>query len=89
MSPKMHRRDIPRQELIGLKVKVVDASNQDLIGLQGIIVNETKNTLVIEHEKKAKTVLKKQVTLQVKMDEHLVRIDGKMLLGRSEDRVKK
>jgi len=89
MSLKMHRRDIPRRELIGLEVKVVDASNKDLIGIHGIMVNETKNTLVIEHENKTKTVFKDQVTLQVKMDGNTVRIDGKMLLGRSEDRVKK
>ena len=85
----MRRRDIPRCELIGLEVKVVDAGNKDLIGLQGIIINETKNTFVIEHENKARIVFKEQVTLEIKMDGNIVRIDGKMLLGRSEDRVKK
>lgn len=89
MSLKMRRRDIPRCELIGLEMKVVDAGNKDLIGIQGIIVNETKNTFVIEHENKTRIVFKEQVTLEIKMDGNIVRIDGKMLLGRSEDRVKK
>ncbi len=85
----MHRRDIPRHELIGLEVRIVDATNKDLKDIKGVIVDETKNTLTIEHENKRKTVLKEQVTLEVKMDSNIVRIDGKMLLGRSEDRVKK
>ncbi len=85
----MHRRDIPRQELIGLEVKVIDAANKGLKGIRGVIVDETKNTLVIEHEQKTKTVLKEQVTIEIKMGENLIHIDGKTLLGRSEDRVKK
>ncbi len=89
MLHKMHSRDIPRQKLIGLEIEVVDAANKALKGIKGIIVDETKNTLTIEHENKIKIVLKEQVTLNIKMGGHIVRIDGKMLLGRAEDRIKK
>jgi ribonuclease P protein subunit POP4 len=85
----MHRRDMPRQELIGLESEVVDATNEALKGIKGIIVDETKNTLTIEQENKRKIVLKEQVTLDIKVDGRTVRIDGKMLLGRPGDRIKK
>lgn len=83
------RKEIPRHEFIGLEVEVVDAANKDLKGIKGIIVDETKNTLVIEQDNKTKVLLKEHVTLNVKMDGNIVRIDGKVLLGRPEDRVKK
>ena len=89
MLRKMHKRDMPRRELIGLEVEVVDATNKSLKGIKGVIIGETKNTLVIEHENTSKTVLKEQVTLDIRMDGNIVRMDGKMLLGRSEERVKK
>ena len=85
----MRLRDIPKQEFIGLEVEIADATNKDMKGIKGKIIDETKNTFVIEHNNKTKVVLKEQVTLNVKMDGHIVRIDGKTLLGRSEDRVKK
>ena len=85
----MHKRDIPRRELIGLEAEVADATNGSQKGIKGIIVDETKKTLIIEQEKTKKTLLKNQITLKIKMDGILVRIDGKALLGRSEDRVKK
>ena len=89
MLRKMHKRDMPRRELIGLEVEVADATNKSLKGIKGVIIDETKNTLVIEQEKTSKTVLKEQVTLNIMMDGENVRMDGKMLLGRSEERVKK
>ena len=85
----MQRKDVLAKELIGLEAEVADATNKDVCGIKGTIVDETKHTLVIEHENKMKTLLKEQVTLNIKMGGHIVRIDGKMLLGRPEDRVKK
>jgi len=39
---------LPRHELAGLHVRVVDASNPDLVGVAGRVVRETANTLVVE-----------------------------------------
>lgn len=85
----MRIRDILKQELIGLEVEVVSATNKDLEGIKGTIVGETKNTLIIERDKKIKKILKEQCALSVKLDKKDVQVDGKLLLGRSEDRVKK
>lgn len=85
----MRQREIPRQELIGLEAEVVNATNKQLKGIKGVIVDETKNTIVLEQGGKTKVVLKEQIVLTIKSDGRLVRIDGKMLLGRPEDRIKK
>jgi ribonuclease P protein subunit POP4 len=39
---------LPRHELIGLPVRVVDAANPDLVGIAGRVVRETAGTLVVE-----------------------------------------
>jgi len=39
---------LPRHELVGLPVRVVDAANPDLVGIAGRVVSETASTLVVE-----------------------------------------
>ena len=39
-----------RHELTGLPVRVVAADNDDLVGIEGHVVSETTNTLVIDDE---------------------------------------
>ena len=41
---------LPRHELNGLRVRVVDAPNSDLIGISGRVVVETTNTLSVESD---------------------------------------
>lgn len=48
--------NIGQHELIGLDVEVVAASDGSLIGIQGTIVDETKNTFLL----KKKTMLGKR-----------------------------
>ena len=45
MAVTMH--NILRHELIGLKIRITKSENNTLIGLEGKIVNETKNTLTL------------------------------------------
>ena len=52
-------------DLIGKEIKVVDAKNKTLVGISGVVVDETKNTLVVETSKGRKTLLKEQVTVEV------------------------
>jgi RNase P/RNase MRP subunit p29 len=39
---------LPRHELNGLTVEVVDAANPDLVGIAGRVVSETERTLCVE-----------------------------------------
>ncbi len=81
--------NIIRHEWIGLCVEVVDAQNIDLIGIQGEIVDETKNLFVIETNKGEKKILKKGVKFKIEVDNQKLIIDGDVLVGKSEDRIKK
>jgi len=83
----MLKRDLLRHEFIGLDVEVIKAKNQSLIGIQGKIIDETKNTFTIKG-KTTKKILKAQVTLLIKMKQPMI-IEGTSLLNRSEDRLKK
>lgn len=81
--------DIARSELIGLEAEVTDAKNRSLIGLKGLIVDETKSTISIETKDGIKRVIKSQVMLTIMFEGRAFQIDGKILVGRPEDRLKK
>ena len=78
-----------RHEFIGLDVVVVDANNKNLVGIKGEIVDETKNTFVIETVHGEKKVLKKGTSFQVRLEKQEIIIKGDILVGRPEDRIKK
>ena len=85
----MNLKDFLRHELIGLKMEVINSKNKNLIGIKGVIVDETKNTLKIEQDDKIRTLLKDQVVLKIYKDNHEIKVDGTVLVGRPEDRLKK
>lgn len=86
---KIQPADIVRSELIGLEVEIIDSKNKSLIGLKGLIIDETKNMLSIEKDGVVKSVIKSQVTLKISFEGQTFQIDGKVLVGRPEDRLKK
>jgi len=81
--------NITRHELIGLSMQIVDAQNKSLVGLAGEIVDETKNTLVIETTHGEKKILKKGARFLLHLPTTDVIVDGNVLLGRPEERIKK
>ena len=76
-------------ELIGLRVRILKSSSRSQIGLEGTVVDETRNTLVISSAGKEKRIPKEQVTLRIFLSQDYVDIEGELLSGRSEDRLKK
>lgn len=86
----MTKRDLLQHELIGLMAEVVDSSNPNLVGKKGRIVDETRNTIAIEEASKIKKLQKSTVVLGVTLPSgERVKIDGKKLVARPEDRIKK
>lgn len=73
-------------ELIGLKMEVIDSNNKNVIGLKGIVIDETKNTFVFDNGKR---VLKENVIVRIRKGDKLFDVNGKLLVGRSEDRIKR
>ena len=86
---KIQPSDIARSELVGLEAEIVNASNKSLVGLKGWIVDETKNTILIDKGGVVKKVIKSQVIFNILFEGQTFQINGKVLVGRPEDRLKK
>ena len=83
-------RDILRHELIGLEARVMESDNPRHIGIQGRIVDETRNTLTISQGGKDKFIAKGKTTFHFRLPEGVVvEVEGRYLVGRPEDRVKR
>jgi len=91
-----------RHELIGLKAKVAVSTDPSLEGVGGTVVDESYNMLVLEcrpsGKKKAKDAAKTRAKSISKRDSIFifalpnrvkVKIEGRLLVGRPEDRIKK
>ncbi|MEM2281025.1 MAG: ribonuclease P protein component 1 [Candidatus Bathyarchaeia archaeon] len=82
--------DIIRYEFIGTEAKVAKSINPACTGLKGKVIDETRNTFTIFHEGKGRMVVKEASVFHFKFpDGTVVEIDGKLLVGRPEDRLKK
>jgi ribonuclease P protein subunit POP4 len=80
-----------RHELIGLRLNVDESSNSTVRGLRGTVIDETRNMLVIENERRnEKRVPKAGNRFIFELDDGtLVRVKGDRLISRPEDRIKK
>ena len=79
-----------RHEFIGLDAEVVRSTHPNYVGVKGKVIDETRNTLVIVYKNGKKIVVKDVAVFQFTMaDGTIVEIDGKAILGRPENRVKK
>lgn len=82
--------NIIQDEFIGLESKVVNSFNHDSIGITGKIIDETRNTFTILQNNTKKVVIKDTSIFNFVMnDGTIIEIDGKAILGRPEDRIKK
>jgi ribonuclease P protein subunit POP4 len=82
--------NIIRYEFIGTEASVVRSKHPGYVGIRGKVMDETKNTFTLLHEGKRKTIIKDNVVFHFKFsDGTVVEIDGKLLVGRPEDRLKK
>ncbi|ENN96176.1 ribonuclease P protein component 1 [Methanocaldococcus villosus KIN24-T80] len=86
----MNPKDILRHELIGLKVEIVHAKNKSMIGIKGKVVDETRKTLIIEKDSGKEVVIPKDIAIFLfHLDNCKVKVDGRLLIGRPEERLKK
>jgi ribonuclease P protein subunit POP4 len=83
-------KNLVRHELCGLTVVVKNSTEPTQKGLRGRVVDETYNTLKIETKKGEKTVIKNNCMFVFTLpDKTRVQVDGKLLVSRPEDRIKK
>jgi ribonuclease P protein subunit POP4 len=82
--------DIIRHEFIGTQAQVAKSLHEDYMGLAGRVIGETRNTFTLLDEGKAKCVVKEFSVFNFTFnDGTVVDVDGKLLVGRPEDRLKK
>jgi ribonuclease P protein subunit POP4 len=82
--------DIIQYEFIGTEAKVSKSKHLGYVGISGKIIDETRNIFTILHEGKRKRVIKGSAVFHFKFsDGTVVEIDGKLLAGRPEDRLKR
>jgi len=88
-------QNIFRHELVGLEVEVASSSHVGFKGIKGKVVDETRKTIKIEDEEgNEKIIPKNQAIFHFKLPDgktpgKKVEIDGKILVARPEDRIKK
>ena len=70
---------------IGKKVEILSSSNSTYIGTVGTVLDETKNSFVIDVDGKRKVILKKGTKFVI--DKQI--LDGDDIARRIEDRIKK
>jgi ribonuclease P protein subunit POP4 len=85
-------KNIFYHELIGLYSKVIKSSNESLIGICGNIIDETKKTISIETDNNSELkIIPKDISVFLISlpNGEVVEIEGKILVSRPEDRIKK
>jgi len=86
----LNPESLARHELIGLEVLVETSSNPSQIGLSGQVVDETRNTVLLETKAKVLRFAKKNTNLIFTLpDEQKVRVYGSILISQPENRISK
>lgn len=82
-------KKLKKGELIGKTIKIIDSKNKANIGLQGKIIDETKNTLQIKtREGKKKVLIKRNIAFTIKMGNKELKIKGREIQLAPEERIK-
>ena len=76
--------------LVGLEIEIVHSSSEDLIGVNGVIEEETSNLLKVLTKKKSLWVPKLNQVFKIKVsDDTIIQVEGHMVKGTPETRVRK
>lgn len=80
---------LTRHELIGLHARVTESSDPTLVGCEGTIAMETRNTLTIADGSRTRQVPKAAVTLEFALSNGYVTVSGERLLARPARRTER
>ena len=85
----MQKTPIVKDEIIGRIVTITNCTDPSWIGKSGIILDETKNTFLIEINEQEKRIAKKSATFEFERNGKKTQVEGSRLIYRPEDRIKK
>jgi len=74
--------ELLKGELIGRNVKVIGKN------IQGIIIDETKNMMIIKTKGRIKKIIKKNNKMEFVIDDEKIAVEGHKLVARPEERIK-
>ncbi|MDD1720129.1 MAG: ribonuclease P protein component 1 [Methanoregulaceae archaeon] len=81
-------QNVLRHELIGLGILVVSASNPTQVGVSGLVIDETRNMLVIRSNVGLKRIAKNSAIFRFTLpDGTLVDVQGSALVNAPEKRI--
>ena len=87
---KLCPENLARHELIGLEVEIDCSTNPSLIGRSGKVVDETRNTFLLETKRTVLRIPKSNTSLIFTLlDGQKVRIAGSILISQPENRISK
>ncbi len=84
----MKTKDFLRHGLIGLKAKVLESKNKSCNDVQGVVVDETKNTITIKTNNKEKKMLKNVCVFEFEINNNKVVVNGKNIQKKPTERIK-
>jgi RNase P/RNase MRP subunit p29 len=85
----MDEETLIREELIGRHVTIKECKDHEWNNKKGIVIDETKNTFLIEIDNKCKRIIKKTAKFEFEDNKKKTILNGSRLTYRPEDRIKK
>lgn len=86
----LNPENLARHELIGLDVLVETSSDPGIVGLRAQVVDETRNTFLLETERKVLRIPKKNANLIFLLPNgQRIRVTGSILISQPENRISK
>lgn len=85
----MNDTNLRKDELIGKRVTITRCKDPTWVNKSGTIVDETKNTFLIERKNMTKRIAKQIATFEFNYHQKKITVNGKQLTYRPEDRIKK
>ncbi len=82
-------RNIVLHELIGLRARVADSRDRSQRGISGVVVDETKNTLVIATKQGERRISKRISTFKFIADKKVFTVHGNEIAFRPYERIEK
>jgi ribonuclease P protein subunit POP4 len=84
-----NNKNIVLSELIGLRAKVIKCSDKKQEGLDGIVSDETKNTLIFDTKKGIKRIIKKTAVFKFYAGNKSFTVKGTEISFRPHERIEK
>ena len=84
-----NNRNIVLHELIGLEVEVVRSKDASQVGIKGKVVDETKETIVLQTGSGKRRIFKRISTFKFIADKNTFTVEGSEICFRPHERIQK